>query len=73
MTMLAPAIILRQEKQPKSPPSTKPAMASFPANHSRDRMAFQTSIYDQRATAYDKYLYGLLNNSLCKYYSNCVR
>lgn len=64
--------LLRQKKQPKFSPSTKPAMASFPANHSRDRMAFQISIYDQRATAYDKYLYGTLNNSLYKYYSKCV-
>lgn len=51
---------------------SKPAMASFSANHSRDRMAFQTSIYDQKATAYYKYLYGPLNNSLYKYYSKCA-
>lgn len=64
--------LLRQDKKPKFPPSTKTAMASFFANLSRDRMGFQTSVYDQRAAAYDKYLYGPLNNSLYKYYSKCV-
>lgn len=36
-------------------------------------MAFQKGIYDQRPAAYDKYLYGPLNNSLYKYYPKCAR